>query len=103
MLMTDVDDEQGSWNTSELCDTTQHFFHLLLIAGKRQALFLGDIVESTVVQHFVDALHFLHALTNRVEVSEHTTQPTFCNEWHVHTLRTLCSDLFRLLLGTNEH
>src|SRR5690606_21196031 len=45
MFVTDIHNEEGGGNTTQLGDTTQHFFHLLLIAGKGQPFFLGDAVE----------------------------------------------------------
>jgi len=103
MFVTDVDDEQGCGDPSQLGDTTQYFFLLILLAGERKAFLLGDAVESAVVQHFLYALHLLDALADSIEVGEHTTQPAFGDERHVYFGGALGDDLFSLFLGTDKH
>ena len=50
---------------------------------------------------FFDALHFLHALTYRVEVGEHTTQPRSVTNGML-TLGAFLNDFFGLLFGSNN-
>src|SRR5205085_1762009 len=77
-------------------------FHFVFIPAQSQTLFFSDRIERSVTEHFFNALHFLHALTNRVEIGKHSTQPTFCNERHVDTLSAFHHDIFRLFFCTNE-
>ena len=45
VLVSDVHDEQGSRNTSQLGNSTKNLFHLVLVAAEGQALFLSHRVE----------------------------------------------------------
>ena len=102
VLVSDVDQEQSSGYATQLSDTAQYFFHFVFIATQSQTLFLSDAIERTIAQHFLDALHLLHALANGVEVGEHTTEPTLGDEGHVHALCALVNDVFGLFLSTDE-
>src|SRR6185437_12854113 len=103
VLMTDIHDEQGGGNTTQLCDTTQDLFFLVLFTGQGQPFFLGDAVKSAVSQHLFDALHLLYALADGIEVGEHATQPAFRYERHVDLAGAIGDDLFGLLLRADEH
>src|SRR5450432_4932350 len=103
MFMTDINQEKCGRYTSQLGYPAKYFFHFILITSQSEAFFLCNAVESSVRQHFFNALHFLHAFTNRVEIGEHTTQPAFCNEWHGYSFCTLGNDFLCLLFSADKH
>src|SRR5690554_1555240 len=103
MLVTNVYDKQGSRNTSELCNTTEYFFHFITVALKLQPFLFGKAFCATVCKHFIDALHFLYALTNGIEVGKHTTQPTFGSIRHVYPFSTFGNNFLSLFFSAHKH
>src|SRR3954471_14337311 len=104
MLVTNIHDEKGCRQAAKLSDTTQHFFHFIFITAQSETFFLGKVFCSTAfIQHFINALHFLNAFTNRVEVGKHTTQPTLGSKRHVYAVSAFAYDFFSLLFGSYKH
>src|SRR5258707_7933526 len=103
MFMADIDQEKRRRNTSQLCDTTEYFFHFILITRQCEAFLFCNTVKSSVSKHFFNTLHLLYTLPDRIKIGKHSSQPAFCNEWHGYSFCTFRYDFLCLFFGTDKH
>ena len=102
VLVFDIHDVEGCWETVQFFDTTQNALQFFLFAGYHQALLLGQSGHGSVLLHLVDVGHLFDGFANRRKIGEHTTQPTLGHVGHVQTLSFGLDDFFGLLLGGDK-
>src|SRR5207245_1807381 len=101
-LVSDVYEEYGRWYTVHGRYTTEYAVHFLPLTAQYEFLFLGYTLESTISEHFLDALHLLYALADSREVGKHATQPPLSDIRHVYALCSFFHYFFRLLFSSYE-
>ena len=102
MFFQNIDNEQSGRQTIQIGNTAQSLFQLGTLTRDLQFFTLRQIVKRSVLFHFIDGRHLLHSLTNRREVSQHTTRPTLDNIWHIHSRSLVGDNLFGLFLSSDE-
>ena len=99
MLFHYIDNKKSRRKTGQISNTAQRLFKFSTLTSHLQFFTFRQIVESPVFSHFIDSSHFLNSLTNRREVSQHTTRPTFNNVRHIYSSSFISDYLFSLFFS----
>ena len=79
-----VDYEESGGQTVEVGDGTESFLEFGTLTGDLEAFALGEVVERSILAHFVDCGHLPHGLADGGEVGEHTTGPALDYVGHAY-------------------
>src|SRR5574344_967057 len=75
VLVLGIDNEQNVRQAAHVLDTAQALLQLFHFASTHQRLFLGQLVEGTVLSLGFQVFQTLDGLTNGLPVGQHTAQP----------------------------
>ena len=103
MLLLGVHDPHRAGHLRHVTDTAEGPLQLVLLAGERQDLALGQPLETAGLLLRLEFLEPLQPLVHGLEVGQHAAEPALVDVGHAHARGLVGDGFLSLLLGADEH
>ena len=102
VLLFCVEHKNRIGRSSQVANAVQVALKLRQFPGDEQGLLFGHHVELARTAHPLEFFHLAHALGDRLEVGQETSQPTLVHIGHSHPLGVTLHAVLGLLLGSHK-